>query len=65
MGTSWKCYQLRDRKLKIPSLLRFIQHRETSKKIRKKVGLWALSALVSIIFKIYSNVPKGHIGLSE
>ena len=34
-------------------------------KKQNKTGLWALSALLSIIFKIYSNVPKGHISQSE
>lgn len=38
---------------------------ENKRKKKKKTGLWALSALLSIIFKIYSNVPKGHISQSE
>ena len=38
---------------------------QENKRKKKKTGLWALSALLSIIFKIYSNVPKGYISQSE
>ena len=38
---------------------------ENKRKKKNKTGLWALSALLSIIFKIYSNVPKGYISQSE
>lgn len=36
-----------------------------NKRKKQKTGLWALSALLSILFKIYSNGPKGHISQSE
>lgn len=53
--------------LKVPLLLKdlFITERSFQENKEKKTGLWALSALLSIIFKIYSDVPKGHISQSE